>query len=922
MERHEWAALNQGTPQVTVRSSGGFMGRVLRLLRQPNYQHRDSPVRLLLSRSESSPAERTIRLFGSRPLKDTEDRIIADACTVSALCGKPLLTHTVDADAALTLTDVEARPLWKYNAQGTTNRTLYEAAAVGGRKLALVEQPSASAARIREAFVYASVDQTQRQRNLVGSITTRCDNAGVQQTYSMALTGHVLDTRQRLLHRQASLPDWSGASADDLETEVLTVTAIHDAVGLQLAQTNAAGVTTLTIYDIAGAVSHTSLRHGDRALRVLASVRRRADGTTLSQTMGNGVVDTYSYDPRTHYLDRHTTARAQDHSLGAQVIVDLLYTYDPVGNIVQIDDQSCAATWFRNERISGLREYRYDTLYRLLSATGRERRAVNRGPTQVSAGSVVWRRYTEAYRYDDGDNLTHINHDAGFGARTRHLVVSARCNRALPQDHCLTPDTGFFSGGLQKKMADGRTLSWQADNQLAQVDLVVRTNAHETDNERYHYADGGTRTRKVHSVAIAHGRRFTVTTYAGGCERRQRFHDNQIVPQVDIHISDLMQARWVEDRLTRDSFLRYSFTDHLGSCGGETDAEGNVVSREEYAPYGGTVALDEAAIEVSRLIQRTQRHAGKELDASGLYYYGWRYYQALFGRWLSADPGGLSDGLNLFCMSGNSPVRYFDKYGQNKIDSVELSKPFEYFAQERSGYPASETMLEKVRSQVQQGAERTRELRHRVFSDGYTVRSVYLDTKDKDFEFTNKYKPHMWMMVRNYRAPGSKSFASDVVLKQYSLVASKNGFFGQLPEVILRYNVLNKEAREAMTLRDEEKCLSVSEQRTLLTRRFLESPGNGKSTQRILEAFGMEATGVERVDKSDQSPGSRETVMIAVYVKLKGLQVQPTLGHDVTALAHRAMEQTPLRHSQNISGSGMKASGVRFSQKHLRRHSI
>ncbi|NCE83800.1 RHS repeat-associated core domain-containing protein, partial [Pseudomonas sp. Q1] len=82
------------------------------------------------------------------------------------------------------------------------------------------------------------------------------------------------------------------------------------------------------------------------------------------------------------------------------------------------------------------------------------------------------------------------------------------------------------------------------------------------------------------------------------------------------------------------------------------------------APYGGTTGCDEAATEVSRLAQRTRRYSGKELDATGLYYYGWRYYQPALGRWLSADPGGLVDGVNLFRFCTNNSINRTDWDGR------------------------------------------------------------------------------------------------------------------------------------------------------------------------------------------------------------------------------------------------------------------
>lgn len=62
---------------------------------------------------------------------------------------------------------------------------------------------------------------------------------------------------------------------------------------------------------------------------------------------------------------------------------------------------------------------------------------------------------------------------------------------------------------------------------------------------------------------------------------------------------------------------------------------------------------------------KTVRYSDKERDATGLYYYGYRYYQSWAGRWLSYDPAGTIDGLNLYRMCKNNPVMFIDNDGLN-----------------------------------------------------------------------------------------------------------------------------------------------------------------------------------------------------------------------------------------------------------------
>ncbi|MEN5301032.1 RHS repeat-associated core domain-containing protein [Pseudomonas sp. TWI628] len=651
-------SLHLGTPDVAA----GF--RVLRFLRT----QKGESARLLITRTVVDPLARTSRAYGARQLNNPATDH-ADALTVTALSAGTLKLHTADGDVTLSLGDIGGRPLWSQNAQGTVSALIYEPAAAAGRPHVATEQPAGGTARIREQYVYALASDTRWQAlNLAGAMTELSNNAGISRTLRVSLTGQTLLSEQRLLKPAAGLPDWKVTTENDTE-DALVVCATYDATGTPLSTTNAANVSTITAYDISASVMETRLRYAGQGAApltevvTLRDVVRRADGAVLSQTAGSGVVEAYEYDQRTQYLTRHSVARLAGHPSGALLISDLHYTYDPVGNILTLEDQGADPQWHDNQQATGLRQYEYDTCYRLTSATGRERAPVARYYGADPAGGEVWAPYSQSYTFDDGDNLTLISHLGGAGSRRRELSVAIGSNRATLKEDGLSPETGFLAGGLQKQLNDGRALSWYADSQLSQVSPVTRSNGELNDTETYHYADGGTRTRKLHRVKVADGSQTTITTYGGGCETRLRQLTGQTVAQKHVVITQGGGIRLIQDRLSRQAHLRFSFSDHLGSIGGETDGAGKITSREEYAPYGATVGSDEDAGEVSNLMQRTYRYSGKEMDATGLIYYGWRYQQPELGRWLSVDPGGLVDGINLFRFSRNNPINGFDTNG-------------------------------------------------------------------------------------------------------------------------------------------------------------------------------------------------------------------------------------------------------------------
>jgi hypothetical protein len=56
--------------------------------------------------------------------------------------------------------------------------------------------------------------------------------------------------------------------------------------------------------------------------------------------------------------------------------------------------------------------------------------------------------------------------------------------------------------------------------------------------------------------------------------------------------------------------------------------------------------------------------------ASGLAFYGYRYYDPKTGRWPSRDPIGEKGGINLFCFIENDSIRRIDKLGLSGGGSI------------------------------------------------------------------------------------------------------------------------------------------------------------------------------------------------------------------------------------------------------------
>ena len=123
----------------------------------------------------------------------------------------------------------------------------------------------------------------------------------------------------------------------------------------------------------------------------------------------------------------------------------------------------------------------------------------------------------------------------------------------------------------------------------------------------------------------------------------------------------------------------YYHSDHLGSAQFVTDWKGRQYEHIEYTPYG-ELWIEEVAAGLDKL---PFRFTGKELDEeTGLYYYGARYLDPKYSRWLSGDPalndymacssvgeGGIYNTINfnVYHYGGNNPVKYIDPTGEDHI---------------------------------------------------------------------------------------------------------------------------------------------------------------------------------------------------------------------------------------------------------------
>jgi RHS repeat-associated protein len=184
---------------------------------------------------------------------------------------------------------------------------------------------------------------------------------------------------------------------------------------------------------------------------------------------------------------------------------------------------------------------------------------------------------------------------------------------------------------------------------------------------QYLYGAGGQRVKKLVRTA---GNDYFVTTYINGLfEHHRLVKPNGTQENNTLHIMDdksriamvRVGAAFPDDGAANVP-VKYHLGDHLGSSNVVLDANGNLVNREEYAPYGET--------SFGSFAKKRYRFTGKERDEeSGLYYHGARYYAPWLARWVSCDPAGTVDGLNVFAYCTGNPIRLVDPNGMASGDT-------------------------------------------------------------------------------------------------------------------------------------------------------------------------------------------------------------------------------------------------------------
>ncbi len=447
---------------------------------------------------------------------------------------------------------------------------------------------------------------------------------------------------------------------------------------------------------------------------------------------GNGVETTYSYKKETRLLesietlDDYRNKRYQN----------IKYNFDKAGNVLGYTN-NCMENGASGNYITS-QSYSYDNLYQLIGASGE----TEFNKYNIAGAPTFKGRYSQSYEFDSlgnmkqkvssekisvgtktGDSLNYsFDYEIAEGFVHRYSKIGTRYYRYDEVGNITVEQEGAFgeegdgdyykidkhdedvygvneawgyyidSGKEDTRFKNEkyhREFTWDEKNQLIKsVDNTVEVS--------FVYGEDGKRTNKYTSTSetLYFNSFWTYnndgsTSFKGGAVSKHIFlGETRLLTAINDY-DDAVRGAYG----TEKDHIYYYHSDHLGSAQLVTNSEGEEYQRIEYTPYGETW-VDVKVQGNKELVPLSYRFSAKELDKeTGFYYYGARYLDPKYSRWISADPamntgeyfpvapvddeakkhngnlpgmGGIFNHINgnLYHYAANNPIKYTDPDGR------------------------------------------------------------------------------------------------------------------------------------------------------------------------------------------------------------------------------------------------------------------
>jgi RHS repeat-associated protein len=344
---------------------------------------------------------------------------------------------------------------------------------------------------------------------------------------------------------------------------------------------------------------------------VISNRTYRADNTVTGHVLGNGLIDTRSYD-----LQGRVT------QINAGSLESWGYSYDANSNVTQI-----------TKPIEG-RGYTYDGLDRIIGG---------------SKSQVTDTVKNYSYEYDANGNRTKRNNRVYDYATNTNLLIKDGNKNIIRDTVGNTLDT------LQD-----RTFTYSDSNRLRTVSRggVVKA--------KHYYNALSQRTQKERPDKNTHVYHYDLT---GNLILRtiQNGRAREDYVWVD---NELKQYARLNGKTNAERTKTFITTDHLATPRIGTSDDQTITWRWDSDAFNRKRPNNNPDGDTEKVNLKIG-FAGQYWDSESKLYYNWnRYYDPKSGRYVTSDPIGLGGGLNTYGYVGGNPLRYSDPRGEQAVESL------------------------------------------------------------------------------------------------------------------------------------------------------------------------------------------------------------------------------------------------------------
>ncbi len=317
------------------------------------------------------------------------------------------------------------------------------------------------------------------------------------------------------------------------------------------------------------------------------------------------------------------------------------YTYDPSGNRTKMTSQGIERTYSYNS-LNQLTEESFTGSNNSTKITVSGRASDASGIRQVTVNDItavlVGNNFTCAgVTFTPGPNtLTVTATDQAGNSTTKiiHVTYSPTTKLIYTYDQ---------NGNLISKTGLGDTLnlSYDSTNRLTRF-------KNQTLEETYQYDGEGKRISKQSGSS-------SVSYLYDGLNVIQE-NSSSSVTNYTRNPNSQGGIGGIVSQLSSSNIPTYYHYDGLGSVTNLTNSIGANTQTYTYDAFGNTITQAGSTANPNKFLT-------KETDASGLIYFGARYYDPKIGRFVTQDPSGMTDGPNLYLYCLNNPINAVDPFG-------------------------------------------------------------------------------------------------------------------------------------------------------------------------------------------------------------------------------------------------------------------